>query len=133
MADGTPHRVVDSILDSAADGAKSLVSGVTSALEGLGEGVQKGLDTPWKAMGGPDQPLRIVDRLFDGALHATVNAVNQGGIETLKMGGESVQTGLDHPVESFGIPPELGAGMGRIKMPSSPLGKGLGGFKPPWE
>ena len=133
MVDGTPHRVVDSILDSAADGAKSLVSGVTGALTGLGEGLQTGLDKPWKSVGGPDQPLRIVDRLLDGALNATVNAVNQGAIETLKMGGESVAHALDHPVENFGIPPALGAGMGGIKMPSLPMGKGRGGFKPPWE
>ena len=124
MADGTPHRVVDSILDSAADGAKSLVSGISGALTGLGEGLQQGLDKPWKAVGGPDQPLRIVDRLLDGTIQAGVNAVNQGAIETLKMEGESVQHGLDHPVENFGIPPGLGAGM-----PS--LGGGLGRFKPP--
>ena len=134
MADGTPHRVVDGILDSAVDGAKSLVSGITGALTGLGEGLQSGLDQPWKAVGGPDQPLRIVDRLLDGALHATVNAVNQGALETLKIEGESVQHGLDHPVENFGIPPELGAGMGRFKMPNAPMmGKGIGGFKPPWD
>ena len=125
MADGAPHRVVDSILDAAADGAKSLVSGVTGALTGLGEGIQSGLDQPWKAVGGPDQPLRIVDRVLDGALQATVNAVNQGGLETLKMAGESVQHGLDHPVDNFGIPPSLGAGMnvgvlGRFKPPSLP-------------
>ena len=129
MADGTPHRVVDSLLDSAADGAKSLVSGVTGALGNLGEGLQSGLDKPFKAMGGPDQPLRIVDRLLDGALNATVNALNQGGIETLKTGGESVAHALDHPVENFGIPPALGAGMGPVKMPY--MGKGLGGFKLP--
>ena len=129
MADGTPHRVVDSLLDSAADGAKSLVSGITGALEGLGNGVQNGLDQPFKVFGGTDQPLRIVDRLFDGALHAGVNAINQGGIETLKTGGESVAHALDHPVENFGIPPALGAGMGPVKMPS--MGKGLGGFKLP--
>ena len=125
MADGAPHRIVDSILDAAADGAKSLVSGVTGALTGLGEGIQSGLDQPWKAVGGPDQPLRIVDRVLDGALQATVNAVNQGGLESLKMAGESVQHGLDQPVETFGIPPSLGAGMDagvlrRFKMPSLP-------------
>jgi phage-related protein len=124
MADGTPHRVVDSVLDSAANGAKSMVSGLTGALSGLGEGIQSGLDQPWKAVGGPDQPLRIVDRLLDGALNATINAVNQGGIETLRIGGKSVQTALDHPVENFGIPPSLGTGM-------NPLGRGMGRFKPP--
>lgn len=131
MEHGTPHRVVDSILDSAADGVKSLVSGVSGALSGLGEGIQSGLDQPWKAMGAPEQPLRIVDRVLGGALHATVNGVNQGAIETLKMGGESVQAGLDHPVEQFGIPPSLGAGMSQFKMPSPLMGRGSGGFKPP--
>lgn len=124
MDQGTPHRVVDSILDSAADGAKSLVFGISGALTGLGEGVQSGLDQPFKAMGAPDQPLRIVDRFLDGTINATVHAVNQGCIESLKMEGESVQRGLDHPVENFGVPPSLGTGM-----PS--LGGGLGRFKPP--
>ena len=136
MADGTPHRVVDSILDSAADGAKSLVSGISGALIGLGEGLQTGLDKPWKSVGGPDQPLRIVDRLLDGTLRAGVNAVNQGAIETLKQGGESVQSALDHPVEQFGIPPALGAGLGRLKMPSPSMGGGPGGLrglKLPWD
>lgn len=131
MEHGTPHRVVDSILDSAADGVKSLVSGVSGALTGLGEGIQTGLDQPWKAVGGPEQPLRIVDRILDGSLHAGVNAVNQGAIETLKMEGESVQAGLDHPVEQFGIPPSLGTGMGNFKMPSPSMGRGIGGLKLP--
>ena len=100
------------------------MSGISGALTGLGEGLQSGLDQPWKAIGGPEQPLRVVDRLLDGAIHAGVNAVNQGGIETLKMGGEAAQMGLDHPVENFGIPPGLGAGM-------PALGGGLGRFKPP--
>ena len=131
MADGTPHRVVDNILDSAVDGVKSLVSGVSGALTGLGEGIQSGLDQPWKAVGGPEQPLRIVDRLFDGGIQASVNAVNQGGLETLKMGGEAVQKAMDHPVEQFGIPPALGAGMGQFKLPSPNMGKGMGGIRPP--
>lgn len=134
--EGTPHRVVDGILDSAANGVKSLVSGVSGALTGLGEGIQSGLDQPWKAVGGPEQPLRIVDRLLDGGIQATVNAVNQGGLETLKLSGEAVQSAMDHPVENFGIPPALGAGMGRFKMPSPMMGKGSGGFNPPklpWE
>jgi hypothetical protein len=47
------------------------------------------------------------------------------------MEGESVQHGLDHPVENFGIPPGLGAGMGGFKMPSPSIGRGQGGFKAP--
>lgn len=119
--EGTPHRMVDGILDSVADGAKGLVSGATGALTGAGEGLQRGLDTPWQSVGGPEQPLRIVDRLLDGCVRAAVNAINQGAIGTLQLGGEAVQSALDHPVDQFGIPPSLGEGMG----------KGLGGFKLP--
>lgn len=129
--EGTPHRMVDGILDSVADGAKGLVAGATGALTSAGEGVQRGLDMPWQSIGGPEQPLRIVDRLLDGGLRAAVNAVNQGAIGTLQQSGEAVQSALDHPVEQFGIPPPLGAGMGRLEMPSPSMGKGLGGFKPP--
>lgn len=119
--EGTPHRVLDNILDSAANGAKGLVSSLSSALTSAGEGIQTGLDSPWKAVGGPDQPLRIVDRLLDGTVRAGVNVVNQGTIETIKQCGEAIQSALDHPVEQFGIPPALGSGMG----------KGLGGLKLP--
>lgn len=125
--EGTPHRVVDDILDSVANGAKGMVSGLSGALMTAGEGIQSGLDAPWKSVGGPEQPLRIADRLLDGAIRAGVNAVNQGAIETVKQGGEAIQSALDHPVDQFGIPPALGSGMGAL--PS--MGKGLGGFRLP--
>ena len=121
--EGTPHRIVDSVLDSVANGAKGLVTGLSGAVMSAGEGIQSGLDQPWKSVGGPEQPLRVVDRLLDGAIHAGVNAVNQGVIETVKQGGEAVQGALDHPVDNFGIPPALGAGMGRFNLP-----KGLPGL-----
>lgn len=129
--EGTPHRMVDNILDSAAGAGKSVVAGLTSGLTGAGEGVQSALDMPWKALGAPEQPLRIVDRFLDGAVRAAVHAVNQGAIETLQQGGEAVQSALDQPVDQFSIPPSLGAGLGRFKMPSPSMGKGLGGFKLP--
>ena len=123
--EGTPHRVLDNILDGAANGAKGLVSGLSGALTSAGEGIQTGLDAPWKSIGGPDQPLRIVDRLLDGAVQAGVNAVNQGVIETVKQGGDAIQNALDHPVENFGIPPSMGEGM------RTPMSRGFGRFKLP--
>ena len=129
--EGTPHRMVDNILDSAANAGKSLVSGITGGLTGAGSQVQRALDMPFEAMGGPEQPLHIVDRFLDGAVRATVHAINQGAIGTLQEGGEAVQSALDQPVDQFSIPPSLGAGLGRFKMPSPAMGKGLGGFKLP--
>ena len=129
--EGTPHRMVDGILDSAANAGKSLVSGITGGLTGAGNGVQRALDMPFEAMGGPEQPLHIVDRFLTGAVRAGVNAINQGAIGTLQEGGEAVQSALDQPVDQFSIPPSLGAGIGRFRMPSPSMGKGLGGFKLP--
>lgn len=127
--EGTPHRVVDTILDSAAGGVKSAVGAVTNAAQSLGEGIQQGLDSPWKTVGGPEQPMRIVDRLLDGSLNAAEGFVNQGVLNSLQTGGEAVQSALDHPCDQFGIPPSLGAGLGRFNMPS-PSGR-ISGFKPP--
>lgn len=127
--EGTPHRMVDNVLDAAADAGKGLVSGITSGLTGAGNGVQRALDMPFQALGGPEQPLHIVDRFLTGAVRATVHAINQGAIGTLQEGGEAVQSALDQPVDQFGIPPSLGGGMGKLRIPS--MGKGLGGLKPP--
>lgn len=115
----TPHRVVDGILDGLADGAKSLVSSVKGGLQGVGEGLQRGLDTPFEASGGPEQPLRICDRILDGLTNGVAQAINEGAIGSLQTTGEGVARGLDQPVENFGVPPDLG-GMGKFKLPTAP-------------
>ena len=120
MDAGTPHRMVDNILNSVTGGAQGLVSGVTGGLTGAGEMVQQGLDAPFKALGIGEHPLRALDRLLDGSIRAAEHSINQGVIGTVRKEGEAVQSALDHPSEQFGIPPKLGAGMsqgfGRSKL-----------------
>jgi len=116
---GTPHRVVDQVLDGLIGGAQGVVSGIGGGLSGAGEMVQRGLDQPWKAMNGPEQPLRAVDRLLDGTIQAATQAINQGILGSWKAEGEAIQSALDHPSQQVGIPPGLGANLGR-----SPLNMG---------
>jgi len=84
VAEKTPHRVIDRLLDSFWKGAKD-----------VGETISKALDEPPKAVEGPEGIHRVIDRALDGA----VNAV--------KACGEGIARALDHPVEQFGLPPEL--------------------------
>ena len=116
---GTPHRVVDQVLDGLVGGAQGVVSGIGGGLTGAGEMVQRGLDQPWKMMNGPEQPMRAVDRLLDGTVHAATVAINQGVLGSLKAEGEAVQSALDHPSQQVGIPPGLGGTLAR-----SPLAMG---------
>ena len=119
---GTPHEVVDNVLDGIVGGAQGIVSGISGGLASAGGMVQSGLDAPWKAMNGPEQPLRAVDRLLNGSLQAGTHAINQGVLGALKEEGSAVQAALDHPSQQLGIPPRLGGGMGRS--PLRNLGKG---------
>ena len=119
--DGTPHRMVDQLVNGLVGGAQGIVSGVGGGLTGAGEMVQRGLDTPWKALNGPEQPLRAVDRLLDGTVAAMTGAVNQGFLGSLKAEGAAIQSALDHPSQQIGVPPALGAGLGRS--PLSGMGR----------
>ncbi len=78
-----PHRIVDRLADSFADGLKS-----------VGGTVAKALDEPCKAVGGPEGIHRIPDRILNQA------------IEAAKTMGEGIAKALDHPVEQFHFPPE---------------------------
>ena len=119
--EGTPHQVVDNVLDGIVGGAQGIVSGVSGGLASAGGMIQSGLDAPWKAMNGPEQPLRAVDRLLDGSLQAMTHAINQGVLGALKQEGSAVQSALDHPSQQLGIPPGLGGRGGRMPI----MGKGF--------
>lgn len=121
MDQGTPHRVVDQILGGLVGGAQGVVQGIGGGLSGAGEMVQRGLDQPWKQLNGPEQPLRAVDRLLDGTIQAMTISVNQGLLGSLKAEGEAIQSALDHASQQVGIPPALGAGLGRS--PLSGMGR----------
>jgi len=111
MADGAPHRVVGGVVNSLLRAAQGIGSGINSGVRGIGEGVQSGLDMPFRAVGGPEQPLRIADRFLDGWLGAVDNFANRGWIDSTMKFGEGISRGLDQPHEQFGIPPSFG-GMG---------------------
>lgn len=117
---GTPHNVVGGILDSVTQAAAGVGSSVNRGLQDVGEGIQSGLDAPFKSIDGPEQPLRIVDRLLDGGLGAVDQLIVRGAVGSLNMAGEAVCHALDQPVENFGIPPALGQGMGGLKLPRTP-------------
>lgn len=106
----TPHRFVSNLLDGLVSAAEGVGTTVNQGLQSVGGGIQRGLDTPFQAFGGPEQPLRIADRILDGTLGAIDHAANRGGFDSLKMAGEALARGLDHPSEQFGIPPEIGGG-----------------------
>lgn len=120
---GTPHGVVDSVLDSVAHGAKSLVRSIRGGLEGVGTGVQTALDAPFQAVGGPEQPLHIADRLLDGGLESMENVVSDGAIQSLQIVGEGINKALNHPHEQFGIPPSLGGEtpLAKFRFPQPPM------------
>ena len=124
MPQGTPHRILDGVLDGLADGAKGLVSTMAGGLKGVGGAIQDALDEAPKALGGPESVARIPDRILNGQVDAVVQAVNQGGIGALQTAGEGIQQGLDKPVEQFGIPPPFeqmgGAGP---RFPKPPFGR----------
>ena len=103
----TPHRVVDSIADGIAEGAKSLVDSGLNAFRGAGETIMGGLDKPFAAITGKEGPHRILDRFADGALDTVTNFIDSGIIESAKKAGEAVMKALDHPPEQIGIPPDI--------------------------
>jgi len=124
MPQGTPHRIVDGVLDGLAEGAKGLASTVANGLKQAGEAVQSALDQPPKALGGPESVARIPDRILDGQVDAVVQAVNQGAIGALQVAGEGIQRGLDQPVEQFGIPPAFEKmGEAGSRLPKLPFGR----------
>ena len=77
MDTGTPHRMVDSVFNNVAGGAQGIVSGITGGLTGAGEMVQQGLDTPFKALGIGEHPLRALDRFLDGSVRAQLTRLRQ--------------------------------------------------------
>lgn len=126
MHEGTPHGVAGSILDGLADGAKGLVSTITGGVQGVGNSLQSALDGPFKAVGGPEQPLRAVESLLDGIIGSAQNVINAGAVGSLQMAGRGIVKALDHPVEQFGVPPALlsgQGGMGRIPSPEAIFGR----------
>lgn len=103
----TPHRVVDSLANGVAGGAKSLVDAGLNALKGAGETIMGGLDKPFAAVTGKEGPHRIVDRLADGAAGTIQNVVDSGIIGSAQHAGETIMKALDHPPEQVGIPPDI--------------------------
>ena len=114
---GTPHRIADQMLNGLCGGARGIVSTVKGGLQDVGNTVQGALDAPWRATVGVEQPLRIADRLLNGGMSAAENAVSQGIIGTIQMGGEAVQRALDYLPETLGIPPSMGDKGGGFALP----------------
>lgn len=107
--DQYPHRVVGSLADGVADGARGLGEAATGALQSAGKAVMEGLDGPFRSITGMEGPHRIIDRLADGAHDAVNNAAGTGLIGSIKMAGESLMKALDHPLQQLKL--------GRIKLP----------------
>lgn len=107
---GTPHRVVDGVVKSAVNTVEGLGSSLNGTARSLGGQIQDLTDTPFKLVGGLRSPLRVVDKMANGLLNTADNAINRGGLDSIKNVSEAVSSGLDEPVEQFGIPPALGNG-----------------------
>lgn len=105
--EGTPHRVIGSIADGIADGARGLVDSAALAFKGAGESIMRAADGPFKAITGKEGPHRIIDRLADGVIDTSLNFIDAGIIGTAKKAGETVMRALDHLPEQTGIPPKL--------------------------
>lgn len=103
----TPHRVVDSVADGIAGGAKGLIMAASSALKGAGGAIMSGLDKPFSAVTGKEGPHRMIDRLANGAVDTVTNFVDNGLIGGAQSAGESVMKALDQPPEQIGIPPDI--------------------------
>ena len=103
MLQGGPHRMVDSVLDGIAQGARGFVNSVASAIKMTGGALMAGLDKPFNAII-PDRqgPHRIADRLADGVVDTGVNFVNEGVIGSAQTAGRAVMGALDHPLEQIG-------------------------------
>lgn len=103
----TPHRVLDSIADGIADGAKGLIMAGSNAMKGAGSAIMSGLDKPFAAVTGKEGPHRMVDRLANGAVDTATNFVDQGVIGGVQAAGETLMKALDHPPEQVGLPPDI--------------------------
>lgn len=108
----TPHRVVANVIDGLAQGAQGVVGSIAGGIKGAGKTIMSALDKPPKALLNKEGPHRILDRFNDGAVDATVKAINEGGIGSMRTFGEGVSRALDQPPEQLGIPPSLGEGEG---------------------
>lgn len=112
----TPHRVVDSIFDGIASGAKGLISAGSSAVKGAGSSLMNALDKPFAAITGKEGPHRIVDRAANGAADTVTNFVDDGIIGGMQSAGESLMRALDQPPEQIGLPPDIErTGLGLFK------------------
>lgn len=95
---GTPHSMVDNLLDGLVDG-----------MQGVGKQVMSALDAPLRDIGIPSPgPHRMMDRCVDGVWDGT---------QTM---GEGVIRALNVPVEALGIPPDLGRGFVPPGLPRFP-------------
>lgn len=103
----TPHRVLDSIADGVASGARSLFDAGLNALKGAGGTIMGGLDKPFAAITGKEGPHRIIDRLANGAADTAANVVDSGIIGSAQTAGEAIMKALDQPPEQIGIPPDI--------------------------
>lgn len=112
----TPHRVVDSIADGIAGGAKGLIMAASNAAKGAGGAIMTGLDKPFAAITGKEGPHRIVDRLANGAVDTVTNFVDGGVIGGMQSAGETLMKAMDQPPEQIGVPPDIEKmGMGLFK------------------
>ena len=100
----TPHRVIDRAIDGALDGVKGIVNNVVGGIQGMGEDVMRGVDTPLRDATGLTGPHRIIDSVLDGYLDAAKNGINQGFISSIQIFGEGVSKGLDNPIQAIGAP-----------------------------
>lgn len=103
----TPHRVVDSIADGIANGAKGIISSVASSLKSAGSTIVDAIDKPFRSITGKEGPIMMVDRFANGAVDTATDFVDNGVIGGMQAAGETVMKAMDHPSEQLGIPPDI--------------------------
>lgn len=103
----TPHRVVDSIADGIANGARGLINSAAAALKGAGSTIVGAVDKPFRSITGKEGPLMMADRLANGAVDTATDFVDGGIIGGMQSAGKTVMKALDHPPEQIGIPPDI--------------------------
>lgn len=103
----TPHRVVDSIADGIANGAKGLIRAAAVAVKGAGSSIVSAVDKPFRSITGKEGPIMMADRFANGAVDTATDFAENGVIGGMQAAGKTVMKALDHPSEQIGVPPDI--------------------------